>query len=98
MDGHEEEAAIAPAREENGGLSPKNDEEEKTQETKQMVSVSELFSFTRTTKSRLCIAGGFFFAFCTGASFPGKMFCKAKCVEVLTVPLFSLGVLFLKSV
>ena len=79
MDGNEEEAAIGPAGEENGDLSTKDSEEETTQEKPQMVSVSELFSFARTTKSELCIAGGLFFACCSGASFPGKMLCSKVC-------------------
>lgn len=44
----------------------------KKEEPAKMVSLREIFSFARTRTSRLCIAGSFFFACISGASFPGK--------------------------
>jgi hypothetical protein len=44
----------------------------KTKDEKpKMVSLSELFSFARTRKSRFCIAGAFVCACVSGAVYPG---------------------------
>ena len=65
----QEEAVAVPSSKD--GSSDKNNKEA---EKKKMVTIGELFSFARSRKSKLCIAGAFVFACISGASFPGTCY------------------------
>lgn len=72
----EEAASVVAPQKDNGSssVSATTDASKKKQEEgekKPMVTVRELFSFARTRKSRLCIAGAFVFACISGVTFPG---------------------------
>jgi hypothetical protein len=87
-------APIASSNDLNGAsLSASNNTtvvDAKEESAKQrMVSVRELFSFVRTRKSRLCIAGSFVFAGISGASFPGKRCASLALNKYVYYPCYS---------
>ena len=50
----------------------KADDEASSKEKPQLASVGQVFSFARTTKTKLQMLGAFFFALISGATFPGE--------------------------
>lgn len=66
----QEEASTQVTR--NGGVDDATSKDESKAKKPPLASVGQVFSFARTTKTKLQMMGAFFFALISGATFPGE--------------------------